>query len=121
MKVIYGSLGAMLAELKGRKGEAVRVSPLIRSESDRTTGIPYHTSRILVTAELDDGCWAECRLWVGRGMDEIAEGGLRLPEALRQRGQTLLGEVRGRIEAEGFRVLDGMVAHEAEAVDGGIE
>ena len=121
MKVIYGSLGAMLADLREWKVEAVRVSPLIQSEPGRATGIPYHTSRILVTALLAGHIWAELRLWVGRGMGEIGEGGVRLPEALRQRGEKLLAEVKGRIEAEGFRVRDGMLAHEAEAVDGVLE
>lgn len=121
MKVVYRSLAAMLAELLERKVEALRVSPLIQSASGKTTGLPYHTSRIVVTAELDAHCWAECRLWVGRELGELAEGRMRLSEALRQRGQELLAEVTARIEAEGFRVLGGMVAHEAEAVDGVLE
>ncbi|MBI4611408.1 MAG: hypothetical protein HY726_20650 [Candidatus Rokubacteria bacterium] len=121
MKLIFGTLAAMVAELVERKVEAVRIAPLVQSERGRATGVPYHTSWIVVTAELGDHAWAECRLWVGRGMGEIADGGTRLPEAIRERGEKLLAEVRSRIEAEGLRVLDGMVAHDAEAVDGGLE
>ncbi len=38
MKLIYGTLGAMLAELRERKVEAVRVSRVIQSEVRRTPG-----------------------------------------------------------------------------------
>ena len=118
MKLIYGSLGVMLAELRERKVEAVRVSPLTQSEAGRATGIPHYASRVVVTAPLDGQTWAECRLWVGRGMGEVSERGFRLPEALRERGQKLLEEAKGQIEAAGFRVLEGMLAHDADVVDG---
>ncbi len=121
MKLIYGTLGAMLAELRERKVEAVRVSRVIQREGRRTPGIPYYTSRILVTALVDHEIWAECRLVVGRGLGELAEGAIRLPEALRQRGETLLKEVKGRMEAEGFTILEGMLSHDSAALDGLLE
>ncbi|MBI4607499.1 MAG: hypothetical protein HY726_00640 [Candidatus Rokubacteria bacterium] len=121
MKVLFRSLAAMLAELREGKLEAVRVAPLIRTESGRSTGIPYYTSRIVVTARTDPRCWDEWRLLVGRGMGEVTESGLTLPAALRQRGTERLAEVKRRIEGAGFRVLDGMVTHEADAVDGVLE
>jgi hypothetical protein len=121
MKLIYGTLGAMLAELRERKVEAVRIARFIQSEAGRTTGIPWYASRIVVTAPLDGGLWAECRLSAGRGMAELAEGAVRLPEALRQRGEKLLAEVKGRVDAEGFRVLDGMLTHDSAAIDGLLE
>lgn len=93
MKVIYGTLGAMLAELRERKVEAVRIARFIQSEAGRTTGIPWYASRIVVTAPLGERMWAECRLSAGRGMGELAEGAVRLPEALRQHGEKLLAEV----------------------------
>ncbi len=121
MKLVYGTLGAMLAELRERKVEVARVSRVIQREARRTAGIPSYASRILVTARLEDGIWAECRLWVGRGMGELGEGGIRLPEALRERGEKLLKEVKGRIEAEGFTVLEGMLAKDGAALDGLLE
>ncbi len=121
MKLIYGTLGAMLTELRERKVEAVRVSRVIQSEVRRTPGIPSYTSRILVTAVVNDESWAECRLVVGRGLGELTEGAIRLPEALRKRGEKLLKEVKGRIEAEGFTILEGMLAHDTVALDGLLE
>jgi hypothetical protein len=121
MKLIYGTLGAMLAELRERKVEAVRLSRVVQREPGRTTGIPYYASRIVVTAPVDHDLWAECRLLVGRGLGEMVGGGTRLPEVLRQRGEKLLAEVKGRIQAEGLRVVEGMLAHDSAALDGLLE
>ncbi len=121
MKLIYGSLGAMLADLRARNVGAVRVASCFQSETGRTAAIPYHTSRIVVTAQLDGEMWAEFRVWVGRGIAEVAEGRMCLPEALRQRGEKLLSEVKEQIKAECFAVLEGMLAHDAAGADGYVD
>lgn len=118
MKVLFDSLDAMVAELEERKVQAIRVSPAIVAETGRSTGgIPHLTSRILVTAALDDHLWAEWRFWVGRSLAEIGERGLHLPLRLRQRSETTLAEIRALLEARGFRVRDGLIAHDTAAME----
>jgi hypothetical protein len=118
MKLIYDSLGAMLAELRDRKVEAVWVSPAIQPEPGRRRpGIPRFTSRIIVTARIDEHLWAEWRLWVGSALAELGERGPRLPEPLRLRSEHRLKDVKSRIEAEGFRTREGLLAHDSAAMD----
>jgi hypothetical protein len=62
MKLIFDSLEALLAELRDRKVEVVRVSPMLYAETGaRTAGIPHLTSRVVVTAAIDERLWAEWR------------------------------------------------------------
>lgn len=118
MKVLHDSLDALLAELRARQVEAVRVSRTVHSETGQRTGaIPYLTCRVIVTAALDEHLWTEWRLWVGRSIAEVGERGLLLPESLRKRSATALTEVRCQLEDAGFRVLDGVLTHDAATMD----
>ena len=54
--------------------------------------------------------WAEWRLVVGRQRGEVNEHGCRVPEKL--------AEVRGWIEAAGLLMRDGILAADAEALEG---
>jgi hypothetical protein len=118
MKLIFDTLDALLTELHDRKVQVVRVSPMIHAETGaRTAGIPQMTSRVLVTAALDEQLWAEWRLWVGRAMGEVGERGIHLPEWLRKKGDAALAEISKRVDDEGFQIREGIVAHDTAALD----
>ena len=118
MKVLFESLDALLSELTDRKIESVRVSSAVLAETGRRTGrIPHLTSRVIVTATLSDQLWAEWRYWIGRAPAEIGDRGLHLPTRLKERSETALTEIRQQIEARGFRVLDGLIAHDTAAME----
>ena len=86
MKLMFDSLDGMMTELRTHKVNAVRVSRAIQRENGQaTTGVPFLTSRIIVTAGLGDHLWAESRFWVGRTIAEVGPRGLRLPEVLARR------------------------------------
>lgn len=120
MKVVHGSLRALLQEVHERKVEAVRVAAFMQSDIV-PDGMPRYTAWVVVTAALDGTLWAEWRLLVGRGLAEVTEHGaaapVRIAGLLKQR--TL--EVRTRVTEAGFEVCDGILAHDAEAMDGAIE
>ena len=118
MKVLFETLDALLTELTEQKIQTVRLSAAVLAESGRRTGrIPHLTSRVIVTATLSDQLWAEWRYWVGRAPADIGERGLHLPLRLKDRGETALTEIREQIEARGFRVLDGLIAHDTAAME----
>ena len=86
MKLLFGSLDALLVDLRDRKVEIVRVSPALEIEtSRRTAGIPQLVSRVLVTAALGDHTWAEWRYWVDQALVETRS--LRVPDACVAPGQ----------------------------------
>jgi hypothetical protein len=96
MKLLFDSLDALLGELRERKVQVVRVSPSIHLESGaRTAGIPHLTSRVVVTAAIDEHLWAEWRHFVGRGLAEVSK----------------------RIDDAGFLIREGMLAHDTAAMD----
>jgi len=74
-----------------------------------------------MTAVLDWDLWTEWRLLVGRGHAEVTEHGAvapaRIAELLKQRTR----EVRARVAEDGLGVRDGLLAHDAETMDGAIE
>lgn len=118
VKLIFGSLDALLAELAHHKATGVRVCRAVQRESGvKTAGVPHFTSRIIVTAGLDESLWAEARFWVGRGRAETGPRGLRLPAMIESRGAELAGEIKRRIEAAGFPALDGLLAHDTASMD----
>jgi hypothetical protein len=118
MKLIFDSLDAMLKEVRERKVEVVRVSPAISAETGaRTAGIPYLTSRVIVTAALDERFWAEWRYWVGRSPAEVNERGLQLPEWLRKKGDAAAATISKRVDDANFQVREGFIAHDTCAVD----
>ncbi len=120
MKIVHGSLKALLHEVKERKVEAVRVAAFLQSDVV-SNGIHRYTAWVVVTAVLDWDLWTEWRLLVGRGRAEVTEHGAvapaRIAELLKQRTR----EVRAHVTEDGLGVRDGLLSHDAEAMDGSIE
>jgi len=120
MKVIHGSLKGLLQEVKDKKVEAVRVAAFMQSDVV-ANGLPRYTAWVVVTAVLDWDLWTEWRLLVGRGHAEVTERGAVLPariaELMKERGT----EIRARVSEAGFCVRDGMLAHDAEGMDGALD
>ena len=118
MKLLFDSLDAILTELRERKITVVRISPAIERETGaRTGGIPHLTSRVIVTATVDDHLWAEWRHWVGRAVAEFSERGLHLPERLRHRGDEAIALISKRVDDAGFEIREGILAHDTAAMD----
>jgi hypothetical protein len=80
MKIIHGSLSALLVEVKERgKVDGVRVAALMQGTVEGA-GIPRYTSWVIVSAHVDYWeKWAEWRLVAGRQRAEITEHGFRSP------------------------------------------
>ena len=121
MKVIHGSLKNLVQEVKRHKLDAVRVAAFMQSDPLVSDTIPRYTAWVVVTVSLDFDLWAEWRLLVGRGYAEIADKGASLPVRIAQLMTDRLQEVRARVTAAGLEVRDGMLAHDAEALDGALE
>ena len=118
MKLLFDSLDALLTELRERKVTVVRISPTIERESGaRTGGIPHLTSRVLVTAALDDHLWTEWRHWVGRAVAEVSERGLYLPATLQRKANEALAAISKRVDDAGFEIREGILAHDTAAMD----
>ena len=118
MKLIFGSLDALLAEVAHHQATGVRVCRAVqRDHGLKANGVPHFTSRIIVTAGLEDHLWAEARFWVGREQAVGGPCGFRLPTSLERRGTVLADEIKRRVEAAGLAVLDGLLAHDTAAMD----
>jgi hypothetical protein len=118
MKLLFGSLDAMLEELRAHKPSVVRVGRAIQREhGPRTGGVPQFTARVIVTAGIHDHVWAEARFLVGTGRAQLGARGLTLPPDLGRRTDDLLAEARRRIEEAGFTVTDGLLAHDTASMD----
>ena len=93
MKIIHGSLSALLVEVKEHgKVDGVRVAALMQSTIEGA-GIPRYTSWVIVSAHVDWEKWAEWRLVVGRQRAEVTEHGFRVPDEARRahRGEARRG------------------------------
>jgi len=99
------------------KVDRVRVAALMQSTFEGA-GLPRYTSWVIVSAPLEWETWAEWRLAVGRQRAEITEHGSRVPEKLAALTEEKLAEVRGWIEAAGLAMRDGILAGDAEALEG---
>jgi hypothetical protein len=121
MKVVHGSLRALLDEVEERKVEAVRVAAFLQSSDFVSNGIPRYTAWLVVTARLDWSLWTEWRLLVGRGYAEVAEHGPAVPTRLAELLKEKTREIRARVTEAGLGVRDGILAHDAEAMDGAVE
>ena len=118
MKIIHGSLSALLVEVKEQgKVDGVRVAALMQSTFE-AAGAPRYTSWVIVSACVDWEKWAEWRLVVGRQRAEVTEQGFRVPAKLATLTEEKLAEVRGWIEAAGLLMRDGILAGDAEALEG---
>jgi hypothetical protein len=122
MKIVHGSLRALLREVKERKVEAVRVAAFLQSDVV-SNGIPRYTAWVVVTAllDLDWDLWTEWRLLVGRGYAELTEHGAAVPARIAELLKERTGEIRARVTEAGLGVRDGILAHDAEAMDGAVE
>ena len=82
MKIIHGSLSALLAEVKEHgKVDGVRIAAMMESTVEGG-GIPRYTSWVIVSAPMAWETWAEWRLVVGRRRAEVTEQGIRIPDKL---------------------------------------
>jgi hypothetical protein len=118
MKIIYGSLSALLTEVKEHgKVDGVRVAAMLQSTCEGA-GLPRYTSWVIVSAHVDWEKWAEWRLVVGRRRAEVTEHGFRVPDKLTALTEEKLDEVRGWIEAAGLLMRDGILAADAETLEG---
>ena len=96
------------------------MAPLIKSFPD-PSGLPRYASWVVVSAALDWERWVEWRLLVGRARAEVTDDGAGLPGTLAQLGTKILAAVKAKISEAGFTVSEGLVAHDADAVDGVLE
>ena len=118
MKIIHGSLSSLLTEVKEQgKVDGVRVAAMMQSAFE-STGTPRYTSWVIVSAHVDWEKWAEWRFVVGRQRAEVTDQGFRVPDKLAALTEEKLGEVRGWIEAAGLLMRDGILAGDAEALEG---
>lgn len=120
MKILHASLSTFLEEVK-TGGQPVRVAALIQSTMTPAMAAPLYASWIVVTAALEGGAWAEWRILVGRQRAELTERSYPVPSRLATLTEERLAEVRGWIEATGLTIADGILAHDAESVDGVLE
>jgi hypothetical protein len=121
MKIIHGSLGALLTEVKERgKVDGVRVAALMQSTVEGN-GVPRYSSWVIVSTQVDWEKWAEWRLLVGRQRAEVTEQGARMPEKLANLTEEKLDEVRGWIEAAGLLMRDGILAADGETLEGTLD
>ena len=118
MKIIHGSLSSLLTEVKEQgKVDGVRVAAMMQSTFE-SAGTPVYTSWVIVSAHVDWEKWAEWRFVVGRQRAEVTEQGFRVPDKLAALTEEKLGEVRGMIEAAGLLMRDGILAGDAEVLEG---
>ncbi len=122
MKVVHGSLKGLLQEVKDKKVEAVRVAAFMQSDVvTNANGLPRYTAWVVVTAMLDWDLWTEWRLLVGRGHAEVTDKGAVVPARIAELMKERVREVRARVSESGFCVRDGLLAHDAESMDGALE
>ena len=119
MKIIHGSLSSLLTEAKEHgKVDGVRVAAMMQSTFEGA-GLPRYTSWVIVSSRADHWeQWAEWRFVVGRQRAEVTEHGCRVPEKLVALTEEKLAEVRGWIEAAGLLMRDGILAGDAESLEG---
>ena len=120
MKVIHGSLKNLLQEVNDKKVDAVRVAAFMQGDAV-SNGLPRYTAWVVVTALLDWDLWTEWRLLVGRGHAEVTEHGAVLPPRIAELMKERAAEVRARVAEAGLGVRDGMLAHDAEGMDGALD
>jgi hypothetical protein len=118
VKLLYDSLDALLGELRDPKIDIVRVSPALEIEtSPRTWGLPHLVSRVLVTAALDERCWAEWRFCVGQAVVDPGHSEFEPPVWLRDKRDAALGAISRRVDEAGFRIREGILTHDRGVMD----
>ncbi len=118
VKLLFDSLDALLVELRDRKAGIVRVSPVVAIEAGvQASGAPQLVSRVLVTAALDEGSWAEWRYRVGQAALELGRSEFQLPPWLREKQDRALAEVARRVDEAGFQIREGILTHDQGVMD----
>ena len=118
MKLLFESLDGLLTELRDSKVQVVRVSPALAIEAHaRTGGVPHVVVRVLVTAALDDHRWAEWRLWIGQAMADPTCRDVEVPGWLGEARDQALARISNRVDDAGFQIREGIVTHDAGAMD----
>jgi hypothetical protein len=117
MKIIHGSLTALLHEVKERSVEVVRVAAFLQGSDVVSNGIPRYTAWWVVTARLNWSLWTEWRLLVGRGYAEVTEHGAAVPARLAELQKSKTREIRACVTEAGLSVRDGILANDTEAMD----
>jgi hypothetical protein len=97
----------------------VRVAAFLESDLV-SNGIPRYTAWVVVTAllDLDWDLWTEWRLLIGRRYAEVTEHGAAVPARLAELQKEKTREIRARVTEAGLGVRGGILAHDAEALDG---
>jgi hypothetical protein len=121
MKIVHGSLTALLHEVKERNVEAVRVAAFLQGSDVVSNGIPRYTAWVVVTTQLDWSLWSEWRLLVGRAYAEVTEHGAAVPARLAELQKEKTREIRARVTEAGLGVRGGILTHDAEALDGAVQ
>jgi hypothetical protein len=98
-------------------GLSIRVAAFFQSDVV-SNGIPRYTAWVVVTARLDLSLWTTWRLLVGRGYAEVTEHGAAVPARLAELQKEKTREIRARVTKAGLGVRGGILAHDAEAMDG---
>jgi hypothetical protein len=118
VKLLFDSLDALLAELRDRKLDVVRVSPGVAVETSvQACGGPRLVSRVLVTAALEEASWAEWRYRVGQAEIELGRSEFQLPLWLREQQDRALAEVARRVDEAGFQIREGILTHDQDVMD----
>ena len=118
MKIIHGSLSGLLGEVTAHgPDDGVRVAALMQSTVEGA-GLPRYTSWVIVSGRVAGEQWAEWRLVAGRQRAEITEHGFCVPKTLAARTEDTLATVRGRIEATGLGMREGILAADEETLEG---
>lgn len=118
VKLLFDSLDALLAELRDRRLDVVRVSPAVAIETSvQASGAPRLVSRVLVTAALGESSWVEWRYRVGQAAVEIGRSEFQLPVWLREKQDRALAEVAKRVDEAGFQIREGILTHDQGVMD----
>lgn len=107
MKIIHGSLSALLTEVKEHgKVDGVRVAAMMESTIEGA-GVPRYTSWVIVSAHVDWEKWAEWRLVVGQQRAEVTEHGFHVPDKLAALTEEKLAEPGAGSRQRGFSCATG--------------
>ena len=120
MKIIHASLEALLTEVKERNVGAVRIGAVMQSEA-AGNGIPRCTSWIVVSAPVGWDQWVEGRHRIGRDGTDLRDEADDIPPAVLAVINERLSQIWTRVVGAGLEVRDGIIADEAEAMDGDLD
>src|SRR5262245_47077145 len=118
MKIIHGSLSALLVEVKEQgKVDGVRIAALMQSTMEGT-GVPRYTSWVIVSRARGLGKVGGVAARRGAAAGGGDRAGVPRPRQARRADRGEVAEVRGWIEAAGLAMRDGILAGDAESLEG---